>query len=124
MSDNRTRSKSEQLRWRREARIKAKREQLRADYLAKVEAKVEEEAKPKSTLEMVGVTPSSVMGCGVFVGIALIIIIIVNVIIYIDGANDLVAEEKRNVCIAGFVLIALVVAAIRAFVRSNSQRKR
>ena len=120
MSDNRTRSKSEQLRWRREARIKAKREQLRADYLAKVE----EEAKPKSTLEMVGVTPSSVMGCGVFVGIALIIIIIVNVIIYIDGANDLVAEEKRNVCIAGFVLIALVVAAIRAFVRSNSQRKR
>jgi hypothetical protein len=119
VSDNRTRSKSEQMRWQREARIKAKGEQLRADYLAKVEAA----AKPKSTLEMVGVTPSSVMGCGVLSGIVIGITILVSVISITDGASDLVAEEKREVWIAGIVFIALVVVAIRAFVRSNRRRQ-
>jgi hypothetical protein len=119
MSDNRTRSKSEQLRWQREARIKAKGEQLRADYLAKVEAA----AKPKSTLEMVGVTPSSVMGCGVLSGIVIAITILVCVISITDGASDLVTEEKQEVWLATIVFIALIVAAIWAFVRSNRHRK-
>jgi hypothetical protein len=104
--------------------IAKKREQLRADYLAKVEAKAEESAKPKSTLEMVGVTPSNVMGCGVFVGIAIAIAIIVRVISITNGAGDLVAEEKRTMYIAGLIFTAIIGAAIYAFVRSNSQRKR
>jgi hypothetical protein len=119
VGDNRTRSKSEQMRWQREARIKAKGEQLRADYLAKVEA-----AKPKSTLEMVGVTPSSVMGCGVLSGIVIAITILVCVISITDGASDLVTEEKQEVWLATTVFIALIVAAIWAFVRSNRQRSR